>query len=163
MSYQADTSGARRGLRAFEARIGDAIEEVATFARTRVAARAGSSYMRDAGAGAGRRDPQDDGPLRIVTGRLERSLRGRRFQGRQEGVLNVRSTGTGYRIEIGSRVPYAAVHERGFSGVVQRASGPVNLTIPARPYAAPAARDEARRISREARDVLRRLGREVFA
>lgn len=151
MSYRADTSGAQRKLEAFVQGIKEEMPGIANFARARIGARAGSSYMRDAGVGAGRRAPDDQGPLRIVTGRLFRSLVGARYQGRYEGILNVKSTTGGFRIEIGSKVRYAAVHERGYP----------EGGIPARPYAVPAAQKEASKITREARKRLSEMARNL--
>ena len=146
MSRGADLSGARRKLKAFREKLPKAVDDIASHARTRIAGRANTSYFRDAGPGAGPRASNDNGPLRIVTGRLERSLRGARYKGRQEGILNVKTVPKGFRIEIGSKVPYAATHEKGFSGVVQRGDVSYTLTIPRRPYAAPSAKKERRRI-----------------
>ena len=99
---------------------------------TQVGAAATSRYMRDAKGESRRRSDSDAGPLRVVSGRLARSLVGARYRGRQEGVQRVSLQGTRrVRLTKGSRVPYASVHERGWS----------EQGIPARPYLGPAIRE----------------------
>lgn len=64
----------------------------------------------------GPRKQGDNGPLRIQTGRLVRSLTGARegTRGRQEGISDVQPSGnSSIRLTFGSRVPYAATHEYG--------------------------------------------------
>ena len=78
-------------------------------------------HMRDASTSVGSlgsgqkvapRSPSDNGPLRIVTGRLRRSiLPGGTFR-RPEAIENVFTTGFRLRLEKGSRVPYAETHEK---------------------------------------------------
>lgn len=113
---------------------------------TRVGATATSRYMRDAKGEPRRRSDTDAGPLRIVSGRLARSLVHARYRGRQEGIRRVSVSGT-RRITLttGSRVPYAGVHERGRP----------EQGIPARPYLAPAIR--------EAMPTLRTMARRSLA
>lgn len=102
-----------------------------------VAARATSKYMRNAGrsisasdvsSGAtgfsirpGGRSRSDNGPLRIVSGRLARSLTGAPTSGvgSREAIRNIVLRGGRLEISIGSRVPYAAVHEEGYSGMIR--------------------------------------------
>ena len=171
-----DGSGTRRGLRDFRRGLEPAGRKLLQSSQARIAARAGSTYMRDAGAGAGPRSPQDSGPLRIVTGRLERSLRGARTGGVDESISEIETTPQGrLRLTLGSRVPYAAAHEEGFSGTVRvpshtrtqtvafgRPISPVRvnvrahtkqLRIPKRSYLGPAAEQETPWVEREARRV----------
>lgn len=77
-----------------------------------------SEFMRDAGLGAGRRSATDKGPLRIVSGRLARSLRGARTRGSSESVRKLDIRRRQATLQFGTRVPYGAVHEGGFSGTV---------------------------------------------
>ena len=113
---------------------------------TQVGALATSRFMRDAKGEPRRRSDTDAGPLRIVSTRLARSLVHARYRGRQEGIRRVSVSGT-RRITLttGSRVPYAGVHERGWS----------ERNIPARPYLAPAIR--------EAMPTLRAMARRSLA
>jgi phage gpG-like protein len=139
----------------------------------RIAGRAVGTYMRDA-KGEGRRDPQDSGPLRIVTGTLARSLSG---SAREDAINKLEILAPGViRFTKGSRVPYARIHELGGTGSVDviahtRTRGETTYTvrahsrrvnIPARPYLAPAVEDELPKIRELAVDELRKALREVF-
>jgi len=81
--------------------------------QTEVARIASQKYMqRDR---IGPRSQSDNGPLRIQTSRLVRSLTGARegSRGRQEGISDITSNGATVRLTFGTRVPYAATHEFG--------------------------------------------------
>lgn len=156
------------------------LQAIVTFAKralpavsARIAGRAIGTYMKDA-KGGGRRLPTDTGPLRIVTGRLARSLSG---SARDEAVNKLEVLAPGLlRFTKGSRVPYARVHEYGFSGELQipqhtRTRGGKTysvrahsrtVTIPARPYLAPAVEDEIPQIRQIAAAELRRVLTEAF-
>lgn len=119
----------------------------------RLAARSVTDYMQDAGVGAGRRSPHDQGPLRKVTLRLSRSLQNVPGAFGTEGIQDVEIQGGQLVVRWGSRVPYAAVHEMGFQGAVNvpphtrnggiKVRGHVRqMDIPARPYMMPAVTDE---------------------
>lgn len=77
--------------------------------------------MRDVGPGAGLRAPNDSGPLRIIEGRLARSLRpgaagaSRALgQGSADMIREIEVSGDSQLIlRFGSRVPYARIHELG--------------------------------------------------
>lgn len=78
-----------------------------------ISRRAGNTYMqRDT---IGPRKQSDDGPLRIQTSRLVRSLTGARegSRGRQEGVSRITTEGGSIELTYGTSVPYAATHEYG--------------------------------------------------
>lgn len=138
-----------------------------------IGGRAIGTYMRDA-KGEGRRDVADSGPLRIVTGRLARSMA---TSARDEAVnkLEVLSPGL-IRFTKGSTVPYAAVHEYGFSGSVQVPSHSRErkgttytvraharkMEMPARPYLQPAIDDETDKIRERAVAELRKALLETY-
>jgi len=90
-------------------------------ASARIAGRSIGRYMkRTAFKNVAPRKPDD--PIRILTGRLSRSLvsRGRIEDtgGQPEGIMKIQVTKTLVRLIKGSKVPYASVHEHGFRGVV---------------------------------------------
>lgn len=95
--------------------------KIARGAVTRISTRATNMpFMRDsrasaksllAGGKGTRRSPLDQGPLRIVTGRLKRSILSGGTGFRGEGIERATATGFKVKIEKGSKVPYAAVHE----------------------------------------------------
>jgi phage gpG-like protein len=162
-------------LDGIQARLEESGDRLLEFVEKRVGLRVDQTYMqRDT---IGRRSPNDSGPLRIQASRLVRSLTGRTYQGRQEGVRSATTEGTDIIIRYGSKVPYAAVHEEGFQGTVQipahsrtqtqafgRKIDPPQtvqvsahsreMSIPARPYLSPALRDEMPSIRRKAADEL---------
>lgn len=82
-----------------------------------IAADATSKYMREGIGQEGTPNPTDT--LRIVSGRLARSLvnASESRTGTREGVSDISLNPA--RMEYGSRVPYAAVHEYGFTGTVE--------------------------------------------
>ncbi len=105
---------------------------------------------------AGRRKKGDSGPLRRVHNRLAKSiLPGGTFL-RPEAIERVSVLGFKLRLEKGSRVPYAGVHEYGFHG--SRLNSGATVRIPARPYMGPATRIEktllARRAGKEMKDMI---------
>lgn len=143
----------------------EVMRPAAKFASTRIAARSSSTYMRRAGAVAGatfgtvgKRSRDDQGPLRIVTSRLVRSILNRAFGGRRESVNELKAVGSNkLLLSKGTSVPYSLAHEKGFSGEVDvpahtrkhPSAGDVrvkahqrSMTVPARPYLGPALRDE---------------------
>lgn len=100
---------------------------------TMIAGRAIGEYMRDAKGEPARRSPGDKGPLRIVTGRLARSLIGARKDGNSpESVYRIQTGSGQVTVTFGSAVPYAAIHE--FGGMAGRA---LSVAIPGRPYLGP--------------------------
>lgn len=140
-------------------------------AMNRLAASATSHYMRDVGfpsGPVGRNTRTGPGSLRIISGRLARSLINaqKALSGGsvREGIADMRITSEGVSFRWGTTVPYAGVHERGFQGTVQvpahqrtisQAFGrPIDpksvsvrphsrdVNIQARPYMGPAVNDE---------------------
>lgn len=105
----------------------------------RVSSTAITRYMRNATTEPRRRRPDDFGPLRIVTGRLAGSLAGAQADGSNpESIYTVEEAFDGtVRLTMGSRVPYARIHE--FGG---RAGRGLASVIPGRPYLNPALQDE---------------------
>lgn len=107
---------------------GQVMRETLQFSATRIGARATTEYMQDAGFRAGfqsSRRREAEGPLRILQGRLARSLTGARtqtgdvqwsgIQGAQEGIASIAIREGGATLTYGSRVPYAVVHETGMT------------------------------------------------
>lgn len=127
----------------------------------RLGAASTSRYMRNA-TGEGARRRTDTGPLRIVTGRLSRSLIG--AAGNQDSVRRIQPFVNGRSALIfGTEVPiYPEIHEKGWSGTVRphtrtitqafgKAITPVTVSVgahqrrvPARPYLSPALRDTSK-------------------
>lgn len=140
------------GLQAASGEIVEAAERVLRFASARIGGRAIGTYMKDA-KGHGRRSPMDAGPLRIVSGRLARSLATRGTTqdtgGQPEGIMEITVSGSTVTLTKGSKVPYAAIHEYGgTAGRLRRAR------IPARPYLRPALTDELPAITAKAKEEL---------
>ena len=85
-----------------------------------------TKYMRTGGTDVGPNNQTGIGSLRRQTGRLARSLTGARsaqptpgsLRAAPEGVFDLSPTTGGVRLTYGSEVPYAGVHEDGFSGRV---------------------------------------------
>lgn len=79
-----------------------------------LAADATSKFMREGKGEGGTRNTTDT--LRIITGRLARSLvdAEQSGAGSREGIFEIEDN----KMRFGSRTPYAAVHEDGFSGNV---------------------------------------------
>lgn len=115
----------------------------------RLSAVTSGKYMRQA-PGKGPRSPSDSGPLRIVSGRLVRSINANETTGiGRESVRHFTWEGNSGLIRYGSSTPYAPAHEYGFFGRVAvsahtRKDGTsvsphvTLMNIPARPYLAPA-------------------------
>lgn len=172
-------------------KIVEAAEELLQQGASEIGAIAVSKYMRDAGKAAGRGDvtlgPNRTDTLRIVTGRLARSLTGARTdRGAPESINRVQQiTSTAVRLIKGSRVEYARVHEKGFRGSVdvrphrrtmKQGFGPDSLypmdvivtrhtrqmDIPARPYLSPAMEDWLSELQEKAPPVLRQAIREAM-
>lgn len=198
-------------LQATVARWQDAIHDVArSIAITGgslVAERAVSAYMRDAGQTGPPFDKRNSvsGPLRILSGRLARSLTGaggrtggvqgirnvtpnsvgsitpgglgtrdfpvpgsRNDLFRDESINRLENTANGVRLVKGSKVPYAGVHEDGFSGMqtvrqhtrttpsgTQTVSAHQRfMQIPARPFLSPALSDVRSEIAEMAEEQL---------
>lgn len=96
----------QRAADALEGKAGQRILQDSQIALSRFASQ---KYMqRDT---IGPRKQSDNGPLRIQTSRLVRSLTGARegTRGRQEGISDI----TDSVLTYGTRVPYAATHEYG--------------------------------------------------
>lgn len=160
-------------------------KELLQTASVRIGARATSTFMRNAGKGAGPRSPGDTGPLRIVTGRLARSLSGARTgRAAPESIASIEAiSATAVRLIKGSAVPYAKAHEEGYRGPMRvpthqrrisqafgRPIAPVVVTvkahtrqgtIPKRPYLAPALEKELPALQSLAADRLIELIEEV--
>jgi phage gpG-like protein len=179
------------GARQLLEKIVEAAEEMLRQGASRIGAIAVSEYMRDAGKAAGRGDvtlgPNQTDTLRIVTGRLARSLTGARTdRAAPESINRVRRvTSTAVRLIKGSRVPYAEVHEEGFRGSVDvrphrrtmtQGFGPDSaypqdvvvtrhtrqMDIPARPYLGPATEDWKEELQEAAPPVLREAIRQAM-
>lgn len=141
---------------------------------------ASENYMRDAGAGAGRRSRVDQGPLRIVSGRLAKSLV-QSAERNADAIEEIAQVGaTRFQLRKGSRVEYAAIHEYGgetrprvtdkmrrfawakyyetgidtFKGIALTKKNRLSVSIPARPYLRPGTRDALPRIEDRARETL---------
>lgn len=138
-------------------------------ARIRVSATATEEYMRDAGFTSPPFPPRKSasGPLRILSGRLARSLTGAMSHTKggasPENISEVTSTKEGIKFTYGTKTPYARVNEKGFSGTVNIPAHQRTITqafgrkipaktitvaahtrmmvIPARPYLNPAKND----------------------
>lgn len=155
-------------------RFGDKLEEALSRAANEsvdiVIKKSVTRFMRDARGEPARRSPLDGGPLRIVSGRLSRSLTGllkrgsKTFFGNQEAV----STGgaesvyrlvsrRGYvNVAFGSNTPYAAIHE--FGGQAGRG---LFVTIPGRPFLGPSMTEERTSIINRFDAAIEGLAREV--
>lgn len=119
LNVRIDDEEVREGLQAIARELPAELEAAGRKIAVKIGSTAVRNYMRDAGTGAGPRSPSDTGPLRIVTSRLARSLLGRNFAGTRESLNSVTMEGSKVIITVGSRVPYAHIHEKGFSGTVQ--------------------------------------------
>ena len=125
-------------LNAFSARFTGVMVDSVNEVRDRIASRAVTLYMREAGrerSGSGRfltRSPSDSGPLRILSGRLAGSILGEKL-GSNSGdtIYDLTVLATEVRLRWGSRTPYALIQEKG--GVAGRGA-----VIPPRPYIKPA-------------------------
>lgn len=138
--------------------------------------------MRDSGArtpqqiaALGRNEQTGPGALRRNTNRLARSL-----TGSQENITEATFIGGVFRIIFGSEVPYAGVHEDGFTGNISvpqhtrtitqafgRSIAPTQVTvsahsrntrIPKRPYLVPGLDDQSsyieQRVTREVYNLI---------
>jgi phage gpG-like protein len=148
-----------RGLQRLEKQLPKLVANIASLAKTRLSASATTDFMRNTAATRGGSLPRNEltgsGSLRIHTGRLARSL-----TGTSENISELTIRGTLISYLFGSLVPYASVHEDGFSGTVAvrehtrtitqafgRDIAPnqatvkahsKNMNIPSRPYLNPA-------------------------
>ena len=121
-------------LAKFSSQLRDRIISAAGVAVQVVIARSVTQFMRDARGEPLKRSPLDNGPLRIVTGRLARGLTGARSGTREpESIYRVESGGGDVKVVFGTSVPYANIHERG-----GQAGRNLSVTIPGRPYLGPA-------------------------
>jgi len=154
----------------FRSRLQDKIITAMGTAVQVVIGRTVSTYMRDAKDEPARRSPLDKGPLRIVTGRLVRSLTGARTGTNQpESIYRIQSGGGDVTVTFGSVVPYAAIHEYGGtidrlarSVISTRATIPAHtITIPGRPYLGPALNDESDTVVNLFDVEIQELAREV--
>lgn len=170
-------------------RTGDLLLRYMKFAQMRLGQTSINSYMREAGKGAGPRDPNDTGPLRIVSSRLSRSLVGGQFSfgagtGGPEGISEIKATNEGVKLTWGSAVPYARAHEEGFTGTVNvpahtrvmtqafgRKIAPRSVfvdsysytqNIPARPYLEPSLQDNMDVLTEEIADRFMNMIMEVL-
>ena len=118
MSVHHDIPGEIAKLERFIRALPGTLKAASSVVFTRLAARATSTFMRDAGPEAGPRSATDAGPLRIVRSRLARSLLGAAYRGLREGIRRVQLQGFRLSLVFGTSVPYAGVHEEGFAGSV---------------------------------------------
>jgi hypothetical protein len=170
-ALQRAISGTKRHVKAF-----------AQKARVTIARRATQSHMQRAPIGPRQ---SKSGDLRIQTSRLARSLTGARYKGSDEGIFDVSGDLSEVRVEHGSRVPYARVHEEGFQGTVQVQSHQRTITsafgrplesattfqvsahsrrmnIPARPYLQPALKESAGEIAEHYKDLWQAVLAEAY-
>lgn len=134
---------------------GQVLRPTGTYLRTRIAAYVTTKYMRDGSSdpgsftpisfsrrGRARRAgatvygprPTASGPLRILSGRLVRSITGARTgTGASEAIDEMELKNDVLIVRKGSKVPYARIHE--FGGMAGRG---LKTRIPARPYLHPA-------------------------
>jgi phage gpG-like protein len=160
-------------------------------AAPRIGAIATRRYMRDAGKRASPGNvtlgPNATDTLRIVSGRLARSLTGARTdRGAPQSINRVRRvTDTVVRLVKGTTVDYAAVHEEGFQGTVDvrphrrtmtHGFGPESaypqtvtvtrharqMDIPARPYLGPATEDYRKELQEKGPEELRTMVRQLL-
>lgn len=132
-------SGEVKNLDLFVRSLPGVLNRALAQAAGRVSSTAITRYMRDATSEPRRRRPDDFGPLRIVTGRLAGSLAGAQPDGANPEsiyMLDALPDG-GMKLTMGSRVPYARIHEYG-----GRAGRALASQIPGRPYLNPALQDE---------------------
>ena len=144
-------------LEKFRGKLQDRIITAAGTAVQLVIARSVTQFMRDAKGEPKRRSPLDGGPLRIVSGRLARSLTGARTGTNQpESIYRVASGAGDVKVTFGSAVPYAAIHEYG-----GRAGRGLAAVIPGRPYLGPALSIESGEVINLFDLELQKLAREV--
>lgn len=141
-----------------------AVRKAAAEAAPIVAGTSIGQFMQN--SGGGRRRADDRGPLRIVTGTLARAVRAP--HGRDGSIREVTAEGSGSSLSITltmgvslAVVPYARVHEMGFSGSRLRDRAEVN--IPARPYLRPAAEASRSAIATRTANIIRRAFRAEVA
>lgn len=156
-------------------------------ARFMIAADATSTFMQEGKGAAGPNPNVGPGSLRIVSGRLSRSLvdATESRTSTREGISEVEVGSVTGRMKYGSRVPYAAVHEEGFSGTVRvgthtrtitqawgRQITPVEVTIPAhtrlmnvpkRPYLGPAQRSTQEELTARLAEMMHEILQEELA
>jgi len=166
------------------------VEDLLREGSSRIGTIATSSYMRDAGKSAGRGDtalgPNQTDTLRIVTGRLARSLTGARTdRNAPDSISRVDVIDETVRLIKGTKVEYAEVHEKGFRGTVdvrphrrtmEQGFGPDTLypmevvvgrhtrqmDIPARPFLGPAVEDYMQELRQQAPAEIRQAIREAL-
>ena len=170
--------------------LADQIEPIlrshADIARVRIARSATTRYMKDSGATSpqaprelGGNPATGEGTLRIVSSRLARSLVGAQSGANREMILETESKNGVFELIFGSDVPYAGVHEDGFTGEVRipehtrritqafgRQIEPKTVTVSAhskkmniqpRPYLSPALESELSGIQSDLADSLMEL------
>lgn len=143
-------------LERFSQQLPGAMSEGALELRDIIGAKSVVNHMRTAFGEPKRRSPLDDGPLRIVSGRLASSMLGPRQGGSDESVVAVQAVSGEVRLFWKSLVPYALIHEKGgFAGV----GG--SVFIPARPYQAPAVAETEGDVQRVFGAAMQKLAREV--
>jgi len=145
-------------LKQSRGRVERQLREWAVEASTLIGASATGKYMRDTGVTTGstfgkisKVSKRNTGRLlRIITGRLARSILGGRRTyaqgqgGAIESIEEIKMLGPSQvQLTKGSRVPYAAVHEYG-----GRAGRGRRAMIPARPYLRPAVNDNTERLQK---------------
>jgi len=153
-----DLGDIAHGLNAAQAALNEVGKEILRESVPIIGGLAVGRHMRDAKGEPRRRRREDSGPLRIVSGRLARSLTGARGRsatsgGAPEGIQAIEQVGDGIvRLVYGSKVPYAAIHEYG--GVAGRRHA---ARIAARAYLNPALQEALPRLQEMAQETLRRF------
>lgn len=192
MSIEHDLPEFERRLERLEKLLNENLPAIAAEIDAIITGTATSVFMRDAGPGAGPRRPEDNGPLRIVSGTLARAVigsfgAGGTFGERKSRVrLAVENARIVYEKII--EVTYAAIHENGGTVRVRitdrsrsyfwrkwyetgeekwkrMALTPRQsfvITIPARPYLGPAVEHTRNDTLKIARDEVGKLVRAAF-
>lgn len=157
--------------------------------RVKIAQTATQKYMKDGGFTSPPFPPRQtrSGPLRILSGRLSRSLTGSRSvgaDGSTENISEISTTKAGIKYRYGTKTPYANVHEQGFSGLVRVPTHKRNITqafgkpidpktvtvrehrrsmfIPARPFLGPATDDNLQWMEDELAEQTQQMMNEVL-
>lgn len=150
----------RADLKQFQKKLPSVLRKIGRHSTTLITQTSTNKYMQFGSANMGPRSPTDTGPLRIVTSRLSRSISSAQKGGNRESSYSMDVKGYKMNLTIGSLVPYAAIHEFGFSGTIDvpahtRAGSPVRahqrrVNIKARPYLEPSLRHNEKIIRKDA-------------
>jgi len=144
--------GLSKAFEKYRGRLHTALAKGLGVATKVVVATAVGQFMRNAKGEPRRRSPGDGGPLRILKGRLARSLTGARTGSKgPESIYKLSFSAGGVRVTFGSKTPYARIHEKGGTAGPGR-----SVRIPGRPYLGPA-------LAKEEAKVAGLLGKELIA